>query len=148
MLVLIKEFKDDYRFLSNFYLCTITYAGIQFPSVEHAFQAAKTFDFSLRRQIAGLGTPGAAKRMGRTLKLRADWESIKLKVMEGLVMQKFTRHPELKQLLLATEGAILEEGNTWSDLFWGKDLRTGEGQNHLGKLLMKVRKEIGGASES
>lgn len=35
----------------------------------------------------------------------------------------------------------LVEGNSFGDTFWGVDARTGKGENHLGKILMKVREE-------
>ena len=72
--------------------------------------------------------------------MRTDWEQIKVGVMKDLVLQKFTKHKELKEKLLATGDAYLEETNTWNDIFWG--VCKGKGQNHLGKILMEVRKEI------
>ena len=62
--------------------------------------------------------------------------------MEDIVRAKFTQNQELKQQLIGTGDAYLEEGNTWHDTCWGVDLKTGEGQNHLGKILMKVRQEL------
>jgi predicted NAD-dependent protein-ADP-ribosyltransferase YbiA (DUF1768 family) len=50
--------------------------------------------------------------------------------------------PVLREMLLDTGDAILEEGNMWNDTFWGIDLNTGKGQNHLGRLLMERRAEL------
>ena len=86
--------------------------------------------------------PSASKKLGRRVKLRPDWEEVKVGLMEEIVRAKFTQNEELKALLLATGEAYLEEGNTWHDTCWGVDAKTGEGQNHLGKILMKVRDEL------
>lgn len=72
--------------------------------------------------------------------LRKNWDIIKLQVMEDLLRIKFS-DPSFKKLLLATENEVLQEGNWWKDYFWGVDKTTGYGQNHLGKLLMKIRNE-------
>lgn len=139
---MIAEFQNEYRFLSNFFPCRIDWEGITYPSVEHAYQASKTLDQKERRQITNLPTPGKAKRAGQKLKIRPDWEEVKIPVMESLVCQKFTRHSSLKRLLLATENQEIQEGNTWNDTFWGISLSTSEGRNELGKILMRVRREL------
>lgn len=136
---MIDRFDGEYRFLSNFYPANVTFEDMSFPSVEHAYVAAKTLDRNERVRICYL-TTGAAKRYGRTLKLRPDWEDIKIEVMGNLVLQKFTRHPHLKKMLLATGDQELVEGNHWGDTFWG--VCKGKGQNVLGRILMLVRAEL------
>ncbi|HZZ44499.1 MAG TPA: NADAR family protein [Tepidisphaeraceae bacterium] len=126
--------------MSNFSPATIEFEGIHYPTVEHAYQSAKTLDMAERRRIAALATPAEAKAAGRALKYRADWEQVKFDVMEQCVRYKFTHHPELAAELLATGNAYLEEGNTWNDQIWG--VYQGKGDNRLGKLLMKVRGEL------
>lgn len=133
----IDRFQGDYKFLSNFYPCEIEYEGIKYKTLEHAYQASKTLDISLRKAVAEKKSPSKAKRAGRKLKLRSDWDEIKLGIMEELVRIKFTDHPNLKRKLLDTEDAELIEGNTWGDNYWG--IYKGEGENHLGKILMKIR---------
>lgn len=133
----ISSFGGKYDFLSNFYWCRIEHEGIAYPSVEHAFQAAKTHDRDERKRIASLPTPRMAKRAGRKVKLRKNWNSIRIGVMRTLLRKKF-QHPELRDKLLATGDAVLIEGNYWGDTFWGVD---GEGENHLGRLLMEIRTE-------
>ena len=49
-------------------------------------------------------------------------------------------NPDLKEKLLATGNEELVEGNWWGDQYWG--ICDGIGKNKLGKLLMKVRKEL------
>lgn len=136
---IIGPFQGEYAFLSNFYQAPVEFEGIVYPTVEHAFQAAKTVDQEERRRIAALPTPGEAKRAGRKLKIRKDWENIKLHIMHELVQQKF-RHPALRELLLATGDRPIVEINTWNDTFWG--VCEGVGQNHLGRILMAVREEL------
>lgn len=137
---MINQFQGIYRFLSNFYPARVTYNGVQFPSVEHAYVAAKTLDLKLQRDIAAVSSPGEVKRMGRRLMLRPDWEKVKLSVMEDLVRQKFTNDENLWAGLTGTGNQELIEGNHWGDTFWG--VCRGKGQNHLGKILMKVRAEL------
>ena len=77
-----------------------------------------------------------AKRAGRSLHLREDWEVVKDSIMEEFIYQKFSKK-EFKDKLLATGLATLIEGNTWNDTYWG--VCNGAGFNRLGKILMKVR---------
>lgn len=134
----IDSFQGAYRFLSNFWPAKVVLDGIEYDSVEHAYVASKTLNEIARKDIAGM-TPGQSKRYGRTLKLRPDWEEVKLTIMEDLVRQKFKR-PDLAKLLRSTGKAELIEGNTWGDTFWG--VCRGVGENNLGKILMRVRAEL------
>jgi N-glycosidase YbiA len=136
----VLEFQGEHRFLSNFFPSEITHDGITYPTVEHAFQAAKTLDFHERWKIAHLKTPGQAKRAGRELTLRPDWDVVKRPIMLELVTLKYVRHRILRCHLLATGNAELIEGNTWGDTYWGKC--RGKGENHLGKLTMLVRSQL------
>ena len=138
--VKIAEFQGEYRFLSNFWEAKVELEGVQYPSVEHAYQAAKTTVDAEREWIRVSDTPGVAKKRGRKITLRPDWEQVKVKIMEELVRRKF-QDPGLRKMLLETGDAELEEGNRWGDKFWGVDLRTGTGSNNLGKILMKIREE-------
>lgn len=133
-------FFTEYRFLSNFYLADVELDGLPYKSTEHAYQAAKTLNEEERLQIRESAKCGDAKRLGQKVTMRSDWEEVKLGIMKDLVRQKFTKHPDLKEKLLATGDAYLEESNTWSDCWWG--VCNGKGQNHLGKILMEVRKEL------
>ena len=137
----IKGFRGRYRWLSNFWPAEVALDGMVFGTVEGAYQAAKTLDLDHRRAIAALAKPGQAKRYGRKLKVRDDWEEVKLAVMEDLLRQKFA-HSDLRQKLLGTGDAYLEEKNSWHDHFWG--VCDGKGENHLGRLLMKIRNELRG----
>ena len=138
----IGSFKGEFRFLSNFYPSPVLFYDKEWASVEHAYQAAKTLSSADRCAIGAARTPGEARRLGRIATLRPAWDDIKLNIMRDLVWFKFTEHPELRAKLLATEDAELVEGNTWNDIFWGVDLKTGRGENHLGKLIMETRDRI------
>ena len=141
----IAVFDGDYAFLSNFYESKIVYKGITFPTVEHAFQAAKSLSEEEQAAISIAKTPSIAKRLGRKVLLRPDWEEIKEKVMYECVKEKF-KEPVLREKLLNTHPAELIEGNTWHDNYWGdcscEKCKNIKGKNSLGKILMKVRSEI------
>lgn len=135
---LIDSFDGEYAFLSNFYPSAFAVGGITYQTNEHFFQAMKTKDRDLRKKIALCNTPGEAKRIGRSIVLREDWEDVKLNVMTTGLMCKFA-DPVLRQKLLDTGDAILIEGNTWGDRYWGRC--DGIGENHLGRLLMMLREK-------
>jgi len=136
----IAAFNGEFRWLSNFWPVSITLAdGITYPSSEHAYMASKTLDMSVRREVATLKTAGDAKRFGRKIKLRADWEEVKRNEMLSVLRLKF-KDPLLRIKLINTGDARLIEGNTWGDTYWG--VCNGQGQNVLGQLLMLVRDEI------
>jgi len=140
---MITLFDRQYSFLSNFSPAQITYEGIVYPTLEHAYQAAKTLDIPTRRKIAELKTPGQAKRMGKMITLRPNWDDIRLHIMRQLVQLKF-KIPALRRALLESGDRFLIEGNNWGDTFWGavpvNDNWVGE--NHLGGLLMEERLRI------
>lgn len=138
----ISTFKTgEFQFLCNFYPCEISYGALVYPTSEHAFQAAKTVLIEEKVLISMLKTPLEAKRAGRKLtKIRSNWDNIRLKIMEDIVRAKFTQHKDLAAKLKATGNRELIEGNWWKDTFWG--VCDGVGENHLGKILMKVRSEL------
>jgi ribA/ribD-fused uncharacterized protein len=134
---MIDSFSGQYRFLSNFYQCKVELEGIVYPSSEHAFVAYKTEDIDIRNYVAAIGTPGEAKRFGRKIILRDNWDGIKFLVMRMIVREKFYQNPILMDKLVATRPYELIEGNTWGDTYWG--VCNGKGLNSLGLILMYVR---------
>lgn len=136
----VESFQGEFRFLSNFWPCLVEYNEITFPSVEHAYQAAKSSNPAEQKVLSVMRTPGEAKRRGRVIDLRPDWERMKVAIMTYLVYQKFSSNPPLRKKLLATGDAELIEGNTWGDRYWG--VYAGEGRNQLGKILMFVRQSL------
>ena len=143
---MITEFDGKYAFLSNFFYAPFVYDGIIYPTNEHFFQAMKTLDQEKRKQIAEAKTPGAAKRMGRQVQLREDWEQVKYTAMRVGVERKFDAHHGLAKKLIATGDAILIEGNSWHDNTWGScfcpKCAAIAGKNWLGEILMERRKEL------
>ena len=142
----VTEFKNDYTFLSNFYPSYILFEGLVYPTVEHAYVAAKSFDSVFKIMIAELSEyqAGAAKRLGRNIELRPNWEKIKVPIMRELLLKKF-KVGLFKEQLLKTDNKILIEGNHWHDNFWGSCVcqKCGDrGQNILGLLLMDTREEL------
>ena len=135
----INKFDGEYEFLSNFAQCTVVYDGNIYPTVEHAYQAAKSLDKSIQKSFTTLPTPGKAKKLGKQIQLRPDWEQVKDNVMKALLKQKFSQEP-FKSQLIATGNTKLVEGNTWNDTYWG--VCGGKGLNMLGTLLMEVRSEL------
>lgn len=130
-------FRDDFYFLSNMYPCSVVVDGIEYSCSETAFQAQKTLDASERKTLASLDG-FAAKKAGRRVTLRPDWETVKVSIMETVVRAKFDQHADLMVKLHNVAGEIAED-NSWGDIFWGKC--NGSGENHLGKILMKIRDE-------
>lgn len=138
---MIDKFEGEYAFLSNFYEAPVTYQGITYRTSEAAFQAQKTLDHQERVKFSDPSlTPGQAKRLGRKITLRKDWEAVKIKTMYLIVLAKFEQHPNLSARLLATGDEELIEGNTWGDTTWG--VCNGTGANNLGKILMQVRQVL------
>lgn len=142
---MITDFRDEYRFLNNFWVLPIPiqYDGVTYLTTEHFFQAMKTVNNDFRMNVAELPTAGAAKKRGRELTLRPDWEQAKVPAMRLGILLKFSANPELKDKLLATGNETLVEGNVWHDNIWGnctcpKCFAT-RGLNYLGQLLMDVR---------
>lgn len=146
--MVVDSFRGEFRFLSNFYplLFGVVYEGVAFPTVEHAYQAAKAFFSSSKRNrrilnaYAALPKAGMTKALGEIVCTTPEWQSAKVAIMRDLLVQKF-KDPVLRRLLLNTGSAELIEGNDWGDIFWG--VCDGVGENNLGKLLMEIRTEIG-----
>lgn len=138
----ISSFKGEFSFLSNFHESPFKVNGIVYPTNEHFYQAQKTFDKNERKRIACLDSPLQAKREGKKLQVRPDWDDVKIDVMREGLKAKFEYGSLLAEMLMATHPAILEEGNTWGDDFWGVNLKTGEGTNWLGHLLMERRGQL------
>lgn len=133
--------------LSNFYYYPMIIDGYEWKTVEHYYQASKSAAPEGYHEIRDAVTAGAAKRMGRSVALRADWEAVKLGVMRTALEAKFVSGQPLGQWLLDTGDALLVEGNDWHDKFWGVCLceRCGKvGQNWLGVMLHNRRAELRG----
>lgn len=138
---MIKEFQKEHRWLSNFAPCKIILSGKEYASVEHAYMAAKCTDPAWRLFCQKTKSPGQVKKASRKIKLRPNWDDLKIKVMKKCLKQKYNQEP-YKTKLKKTGTQLIQEGNGWNDKFWGICLKTGEGKNILGKLIMEIRAEI------
>ena len=134
--------------LSNFHPSPVEIDGKTWPTVEHYFQAMKSRDKAERERVRKAGRPHEAKKLGRKVQLRRDWERVKDDVMHRALLAKFTQHEDLRKVLLSTGDAELHEDSP-TDMYWGC-----RGKDMLGKLLMRARKMIaeetnpqGGAQE-
>ena len=144
----ISGFHGKYRFLSNFHPAPMSFdleAGdrsirAKAPTAEHAYQSSKAAAVKDGLTVLNCTTAGEAKRAGRRIRQRPDWEARKTAVMSRVVTAKFRQNPELARQLLATCDAKLVEENAWGDTFWG--ICRGRGENRLGKILMEVRNEL------
>ncbi len=140
----ITSFTGDYRWLSNFHYgefhCECAkYNPTTWKTSEHAYQAAKATTLTDALDISNCRTPRQAKELGMKIKLRPNWDNLKLGIMNQILREKF-KDPELARMLKETGDVHLEEGNNHDDTYWGTV--KGAGENHLGKILMKIRSEL------
>lgn len=140
----ITEFKDEYRFLSNFYPSPFVYNGVHFATNEHFYQAYKMLTRDDFLRVASAATPGQAKRLGRkSPMIKLDlWDMYKEQIMFVGLQHKYYNNPQLKQMLIDTDPRMLMEGNWWNDKYWGICLKTNEGDNRLGHLQMILREQL------
>lgn len=141
----IEGFFKEYRFLSNFHVKEFTFNGKSYQSSEHAYQAYKATNEEDHEYIRMSPTPNDAKKRGQKIIMRPDWNDVKINIMREILIEKF-KDEELKQLLLATGDAYLEETNYWHDNFFGvcvcEDCQHYSAKNNLGKILMEIRKNL------
>ena len=143
--MLLIAFRGPYRFLANDSWCKVIFDGVEYPSVTHAFQSAQTLDKNKREEIRKTLRFKNVRRIGAVAPTRFDWSKIQLAVLEDLLRQKFAQ-PKFRKVLLDTKDYKLINGDHRGETFYGM-IYTGNkwlGENHLGKLLMKIREEIRG----
>jgi N-glycosidase YbiA len=120
-------------------------AGVEWATVEHYYQAHKFLGTKcehLMAEIQSAPSPELAAKIGRdpVYQMCPDWDLTKCGVMYRAVLQKFTTHAEIQQVLLDTlDAEIIEDSPV--DRFWGCGIDR-SGLNHLGRILMRVRAEI------
>lgn len=135
----IDFFRGQYSFLSNFYEAPLEYDGRVYANSEGAFHSMKSLDPKVRDKFKPLN-PSEAKKLGRSVILRTDWDLVKDQYMKEIVLAKFEQNPDIAYKLIETGDTILIEGNWWGDRYWG--VCNGTGKNKLGKILMEVRTEL------
>ena len=144
---MIKEFQKEYRWLSNFIPVEIKLLGQIFPSVEHAYQSLKSDDPDWKEYCTLESNPAQIKRESKNVILRKDWDIVKDDIMWECQKQKYSQEP-YRQKLIDTKNEQIQEGNYWGDTYWGVDLKTGKGENRLGKMIMKIRGELRGKNDN
>ena len=142
----IEGFFKEYRFLSNFHIKEFTYKGKIYQSSEHAYQAFKATNEEDHEFVRMAPTPNESRKRGRYgIKPRPDFDEIKYDLMMEILLEKF-KDEELKQMLLSTGDAYLEETNTWHDCYWGvcvcDECQHYKSKNNLGKILMEIRRRL------
>ena len=138
----INRFKGEYDFLSNWYPCHIVWEGLEYHSAETAFQASKCKDEKERKVFAGCSTDKAVLK-GKDLIPYPGWEEAQISIMESILQAKFEQNPALMRKLAETGNRVLLNGNNKQETFWGIDLYSWTGENHLGRIIMNIReKEI------
>ena len=136
----IRQFTGEYNFLSNFYPVKITYDNITYASSEHAYQAQKCKNSDDKLKFIDISA-AQAKRLGKKVENRDDWNDVRVQIMYDILKLKF-QNSKLRKMLLSTGDKYLMEGNYWNDSFWGYDLKRNKGENVLGNLLCKIRSDI------
>ena len=138
----INRFKGEYDFLSNRFPCHVLWEGLEYRSAEAAFQSSKCQDEKERKMYAGCSSDKAILK-GKDQIPYQGWEEGQLRIMESILRAKFELNPSLMQKLVDTGNCILLNGNNKQETFWGVDLYSWRGENHLGKIIMNIRdKEI------
>ena len=140
---MIKQFKNEFRWLSNFAPCKIELDGFVYPSVEHAYMSAKSDNSYWKEFCMTEEKAGIVKKESYKLTLISDWDNKKIDIMKNCLIQKFNQEP-YKSKLLNTGDEFIQEGNMWNDRFWGVCLKTGKGENNLGRIIMDIRTELRG----
>ncbi len=127
---------------SNFSAFAVYWENHLWMTAEHAYQAAKFEEPETRRQIRHALSAHEAKRLAKVFRSEADpdWPRRKLAVMEEILRAKLAQHEYVREMLIKTgKLEIIEDSVT--DCFWGRG-RDWRGENHLGKIWMKLRAEI------
>ena len=138
----INRFKGEYDFLSNRFPCRVLWEGLEFRSAEAAFQASKCQDEKERKVYAGCSTDKAILK-GKDQIPYPGWAEAQLGIMESILLAKYEQNPFLMQKLVDTGSCVLLNGNNKQETFWGIDLYSWIGENHLGRIIMNIRdKEI------
>jgi ribA/ribD-fused uncharacterized protein len=116
--------------------------GSFWASAEHYYQGMKFDDPELREAVR---TAPNARQAGTVAqshrrRIRRDWRKIRVTVMTRAIYSKCRQNSEAARALLATGDVELVESSQY-DYYWGcgRDLR---GENHFGKVLMRVRDKL------
>lgn len=137
-------FLDEWYVFDNFAPFQTEWRGTLYPTTEHAYQAAHFIDINpaLAEQVRNCRSPREASDLANDNKEYDDpaWKEKRLALMEEIVRAKLEQHSYVKEILNKSANRLIVEMND-EDEFWGWGKNHG-GQNHLGKIWMKLRTEI------
>lgn len=125
--------------LRNDYPAPVVVDDVTYPSVAHAYWALSVTAETTRAAVLATANAHVARRIAAKAARRPGWEQARTAVMTGLLRAKYTQHPDLAEILLATGDATVVYDDSDSG-FWGND--TGQGRNWTGRLLELVRSEL------
>jgi N-glycosidase YbiA len=127
---------------SNFSSHSVKIEGVLYPTAEHAYHAAKFEDKKVRDEIKNADSPLEAFQLAKKYKpvRKENWDEIKVNNLYEIIKEKTKQHDEVRNALLATGNEEIIEDNPHDD-FWGNG-QDGKGQNHTGKILMRIRSEL------
>ena len=127
--------------LDNFSAFQVDIWGKTFPTSEHAYQWKKYEKSApeIARQILQATSPNAVKNISDAHKVEVAKDFDKLAVMEDVLRAKLAQHEKVRKVLVETGAKMIYE-NSPVDNYWG--IGDGGGQNMLGKLWMKLRKQV------
>ncbi|GAB3106172.1 NADAR family protein [Aestuariicella hydrocarbonica] len=133
---------DDTELLGTYYPLSFTLEGVEWPTVEHYFQAMKFEDSQYREKIRAATSPKQARKLGRNRfkRPRPDWKSIRTTIMTRAVYTRCKTHTQAYQALMDTDAKKIVESSSY-DYFWGCG-RDRLGHNHYGVILTKVRDKL------
>lgn len=145
--------EEENGYLSNWYPSQFEYRNNQFNCAEQymmIMKAAIFGDWDIAEKIHATDDPKRMKALGRQVKgfNSAIWDLNKEQAMIDGLTAKFQQNEEMKEMLLATGNSLLAEcavhdkiwgigRSMWDQARFNPDLWNG--QNLLGKILMKVR---------
>lgn len=139
----IDSFTGYFDFMHNNFQTPVYYEGILYPSVTHAYHAARSTDERTRRAILNSETFQILGNIAIRIEDPPDWQEKKVKIMEQLLRDKFRRSKELQEKLRTTEHRELVmtyQEEKKNNLYWG--VVKGKGQNQLGRILMRIRDDL------
>ncbi|MFI6689810.1 NADAR family protein [Streptomyces sp. NPDC050485] len=125
--------------LRNDYPAPITIGEISYPSVAHAYWALSVTQPEVRTAIMNADTSSAARTLAAEAPRREGWEQARTAVMTSLLRAKYDQHPDLAEILLATNDATVIYDDADS-AFWGDN--AGRGRNWTDRILELVRSEL------
>jgi|GEM_PF-474998 len=149
-MVLIRGVNEQHGWMGNMSAHPVIHQNQTFRTTEALFQWLR-FDGhpEIQKRLIAEKSPMAVKMVAKKHRrlLEKPDSGIDLKMMRQCLKLKIKQHPELKEKLLATGDKLIVEDCSarprGDSFYWGMALieRQWVGENHLGKLWMKLREQ-------